>query len=304
MKKLMTIAATLFAATQIYAQSVPFLNVNADPYSHSMGGATLTLEQNAFTMSNNSSGMVFSENKFHIGGAYNSWQPDYMDNSNIGFAAYGSFGKWAIGIGGKMFSYPSYDIVSGNGIANGSFTPKESSFEGAFAYRISDVLSAGINLRTISSKLGDGISASAFGADISLTYHKEKLSIAGAITNLGGEINYGSDASYALPTMAKVGAGYSLELAQDHNLGLNVEGQLLLNQSEFMACLGAEYSYDNMLKFRAGYHMGSETAIPSYGSVGFGLQISTVNLDAAYIFGGGENSVLNGSFGVSLGLKF
>ncbi len=304
MKKLLFFAAIVLASTQIYAQSVPFLNVNADPYSHSMGGTTLTLGQNAFTMSNNASAMVLSEEKFHFGGSYNTWQPDFMNNQNIGFAAYGVFGKFAIGIGGKMFGYESYDVISSSGAATGTFTPKESAFEGAVALKISDAISAGINLRTISSKLGEDASASAFGADISLTYHKEKLTIAAAVTNLGGEISYSSESSYALPSMAKAGAGYSFDLAESHKLNVNAEGKLLLDESEIMAGLGAEYVYNNMLKFRAGYNMGSEKAIPSYGSVGLGLQLSFVNVDAAYIFGGGENSVLNGSFGVALGFRF
>ena len=43
MKKLSIFAALLFAATQISAQSVPFLNVNSDPHAAAMGGNTLTI---------------------------------------------------------------------------------------------------------------------------------------------------------------------------------------------------------------------------------------------------------------------
>lgn len=303
MKKILYIAALLFATTQIFAQSVPFLNINADPYSHSMGGATLTLENNAFTMSNNSSAMVFSENKFHFGGSYNTWQPDFMNNQNIGFAAYGKFGKFAVGIGGKMFGYQAYDIINSQGAPNGTFTPKEMAIEGAFAYRISDNFSAGVNIRSISSKLAKDASASSMGADVSVTYHNENLTLAAAITNLGGDIDYGSGTTYSLPSMAKAGAGYTFDMEKSQ-LKLNVEGDLLLDKSEIMAGLGAEYAYNQMFKVRAGYHMGSEEAIPSYGSIGFGLKFNAVNLDAAYIFGGGENSTLNGSFGLALGLRF
>ena len=202
MKKILYIAALLFATTQISAQSVPFLNINADPYSHSMGGTSLTLENNAFTMSNNSSAMVFSENKYHFGGSYNTWQPDFMNNQNIGFAAYGKFGKLAVGIGGKMFGYQAYDVINSQGAPNGTFTPKEMAIEGAFAYRISENFSAGINIRSISSKLAKEASASAMGADVTVTYHKENLTVAAAVTNIGGDIDYGSGTTYALPSMA------------------------------------------------------------------------------------------------------
>ena len=303
MKKLSILAALLFAATQISAQSVPFLNITSDPHAAAMAGNTLTIGENAFTASNNASAMAFSSTKYHIAGSYNTWQPDFMNNQNIGFAAYGKFGKLAVGIGGKMFGYQAYDVINSQGAPNGTFTPKEMAIEGAFAYRISENFSAGINIRSISSKLAKEASASSMGADVTVTYHKENLTVAAAVTNIGGDIDYGSGATYALPSMAKVGAGYTFDMEKSR-LNLNVEGDLLLDKSEIMAALGAEYAYNNMFKARAGYHMGSDEAIPSYGSVGFGLKFKTINLDAAYIFGGGENSTLNGSFGLALGLRF
>ena len=114
MKKLTTIlAAFLFMAVQMNGQSVPFLNVNADPYSHSMGGATLTLEQNAFTAMNNASAMVFAPNKAYGGLSYNTWQPDYLNNTNIGIATFSKIGKWAWGVGYKSFGYDSYNYTNG-----------------------------------------------------------------------------------------------------------------------------------------------------------------------------------------------
>ena len=81
MKRITTIvAALLFMAVQMNGQSVPFLNINADPYSHSMGGATLTLGENAFTAVNNASAMALTQNKGYIGAAYNTWQPDLPDS--------------------------------------------------------------------------------------------------------------------------------------------------------------------------------------------------------------------------------
>ena len=305
MKKLSIFAALLFAATQISAQSVPFLNVNSDPHAAAMGGNTLTIGENAFTATNNASAMALSQNKFRVGGSYNSWQPDYMDNSIIGFAGFATIGeKWAIGIGGKMFGYQSYEVTDANGAPKGDFTPKESAIEGAVAYRISEKLAVGANIRSISSKLAKDGSASTIGADISLTYKAENFSLAAAATNLGGSIDYGTKTKYDLPSMVKFGGAYMFNIADEQNLSVNLEGDILMNDSAFMGSAAVEYSLKNTLNLRAGYHMGNEEAIPSYASFGFGVNFKAFNIDAAYLMGGGENSVLNGSFGVALGLKF
>ena len=305
MKKLSILAALLFAATQISAQSVPFLNVNSDPHAAAMGGNTLTIGENAFTATNNASAMAFSQNKFRVGGSYNSWQPDYMDNSIIGFAGFATIGKkWAIGIGGKIFGYQSYEITDSYGKPKGEFSPKESAFEGAIAYRISESISAGVNVRSISSKLAKDGSASTIGADVSLTYKKGNTTLAAAATNLGGSIDYGMKTTYDLPSMVKFGGAYIFNIADEQNLSVNLEGDILMSDSAFMGSAAVEYSLKNTLNLRAGYHMGNEEAIPSYASFGFGLNFKAFNIDAAYLMGGGENSVLNGSFGVSLGLKF
>ena len=305
MKKLSILAALLFAATQISAQSVPFLNITSDPHAAAMAGNTLTIGENAFTASNNASAMAFSSTKYRIAGSYNTWQPDFMNNSITGFSGYANLGeKWAIGIAGKMFGYQSYEITDSYGNPKGEFTPKESAFEGAVAYRISENISAGVNLRSISSKLSKDGSASTIGADVSVTYKKGNTTLAAAVTNLGGSMDYGSKSTYDLPSMVKFGGAYMFNIAEEQKLSVNLEGDILMNDSAFMAGAAVEYSLKNTLNLRAGYHMGNEEAIPSYASLGFGLNFKAFNIDAAYLMGGGENSILNGSFGVSLGLKF
>lgn len=297
------IAAFLFMAVQMNGQSVPFLNINSDPYSHSMGGATLTLEQNAFTATNNASAMVFAPNKVYGGLSYNTWQPDFLNNTNMGIATFSKVGKWAWGVSAKIFGYESYKITNDKGGISDTYTPKESSFDLSGAYTINENLAAGVTLRYISSDLGKDASASGIAADISVTYMKDALKLAAAITNIGSEMDYGYG-GYKLPSMAKFGANYTLDLASENTLALNVEGGLVMEPSAFMAAVGAEYSYNDKFNVRAGYHIGDETVIPSYGSVGLGVKVWRLSLDAAYLFGGGENSTLDGSFGIALGYRF
>ena len=130
------IAAFLFMAVQMNGQSVPFLNINSDPYSHSMGGATLTLEQNAFTAANNASAMVFAPNKVYGGLSYNTWQPDFLNNTNMGIATFSKVGKWAWGVSAKIFGYESYKITNDKGGISDTYTPKESSFDTILTFSV------------------------------------------------------------------------------------------------------------------------------------------------------------------------
>lgn len=303
MKKILSIVAILFAATQIYAQSVPFVNISANPYSNSMGGTTLVLESNPFTVAENASAMTFSESKGSAGVSYNSWQPWMLKNNILGVSGYAKFGKFAVGISGKYNGYSAYDIVSDKGEVTGSFTPNEMSVEAAAGFRFAKNFSAGVNVRYISSKLSEESSGGAIAADVSATFMRKGLMVAVAATNLGTNMDYGNN-PFKLPAMVKVGAGYSFGFADIHKLNVNVEGDYLLTKSGIMAGAGLEYSIKDMAKIRAGYHYGGEENIPSYASVGIGVKIIGITLDAAYLFGGGVNAVLNGSFGVALGYSF
>ena len=306
MKKSLLISTIILVATQTYGQSVPFVNVSADPYTYSMGGNTLNIDENGFTVSNNASAMTFAQENIYIEGG-SGLKPvvkaseikriiDELIASKIGE-------KLAVGINGKYYIHTPYDITSDQGFASELFTPSEISAEAAVAYKLLKNLSIGANIRFINSTLAPENSGSAIGADISVTYRLKNLRVALAVTNLGSKIDYGYT-PYNLPAMAKIGVGYQMKFAEKHFINVTAQGDYLLYKSAVMAGVGAEYSYNRFVNIRAGFHYGNDQATPSYASVGAGIQIIGITLNAAYIIGVGENSPLNGTLCASVGYRF
>ena len=58
MKRRVLILVMTLITAQLYAQSVAFVNISSDPTYYSLGGATLTADANAFSLSGNSSAIV------------------------------------------------------------------------------------------------------------------------------------------------------------------------------------------------------------------------------------------------------
>ena len=71
----------------------------------------------------------------------------------------------------------------------------------------------------------------------------------------------------------------------------------------FAAAVGASYTYDDMISVRAGYRAGAESVIPSFMSLGAGVEFAGVKLDLAYLLGVGD-SYLGNTLAISVGYSF
>ena len=302
MKKILLILVLSFIALGSYAQSLEFLNISSDPYSYSMGGNTLTLDANSFTVTNNASAMAYAEDNMYASVSYMAWQPEILNNNMMGLSGFYRMGKLAVGISGKYYTHTPYDITDNLGFVSEIYTSVELSAEVAAAYKLFLGLSVGANIRyTLSSMIKDG-DASAISADISVSYKLKGLMASVAVTNIGSKIDYGYG-PYDLPAMAKAGVGYKYGINEKNTLLVSAEANYLIYKGGIMAGVGAEYNYNKMISARVGYHYGDDNAIPSYASAGIGINIFGVTVNGAYIMGFGD-SPLNGSYILSLGYDF
>lgn len=303
MKKRVLILVMTLITAQLYAQSVAFVNISSDPTYYSLGGATLTADANAFSVSGNSSAIVFGEQKISAAASYGIWQPTGVNDGIISLSGYGLLtDKIAVGLSGKYLLHQPYDIIGNDGTILKQYTPQDLSLEVGVAYKVMDGLSAGLNVRYISSNLYEDAQGSAVAADLSLSYRLNGLRLALAATNIGSKIDYGYT-PYNLPSMAKFGAGYALNLNEKSTLSFNGECDYLINKGGLMAGLGAEFNYNKMVAARVGFHYGDDNSIPTFASAGLGVKFAGVSLDAAYILGI-TDSPINGSMMISLGYSF
>ncbi len=305
MKK--TIISIIFfvVTLPIVAQTASFVNLSPDTRAMGLAGASLAIDAQAFALYNNPAAMALSENKLAAGASFGMWQPDASDNTLIGASGFGKIGKnLGIGLAGRYFTHQPYNISSSQGALTGSYTPKEYAVDMGAAYRITEGLSLGVNARFIQSTIAESYQDNAFAADIALMYQIKNFSLAAAVTNLGNKMNFGYD-DYPLPSLIKAGAAYNLRIAEMHRVSFSVEGDYhLTGDKGIMGGIGVEYAFKNIAFVRAGYHLGDELkVIPSYASVGLGIQFLGISLNAAYLLAQKDSPLAN-SLSVGLGWAF
>ena len=291
MRKIIASILFLGICTGVFAQAVPFLNIPSDARTAAMGGTGIALEKGAFTLDDNMATSAMTHRTAAFGANFWSWAPSTSALKLINASGYYRFGKFAVALGGKYCMEKPFDVVSAVGKPLGTYTPSSFTLGAGFAYRIIDPLAVGVTLRYVSANYYENIKEGTVAADINATFSKGGLRAAVGVANLGGKIK-GSP----LPAMAKVGAAY-------HIGGFQASAEVdYLFADAIMAGIGAEYGFKDIAFIRAGFHYGdAQKAIPTYASVGLGVQYWGVRLDATWIT---ASSVLGNSLGFSLSYSF
>ena len=212
----------------INAQTLPSLMLDQDPASLALGMSGVASQAGAFAIQNNVAAISLSEKTLDAQAGFGTWQPSYSNLKIIGAGAVYRMGKLGFGVDVKMLKLPSYSGVSGNGsdIRDSEFSPSEMNLAAGASYAVMDCLSAGVTLRYTGSNLAADASAAVFGADLALYYAKEALSAGISINNIGSKVKY-SETAYPQPMMAKIGAGYDLDLGTSA-LAFTAEADVIL----------------------------------------------------------------------------
>lgn len=307
---IVTAATIILPITAAQAQTAGFLDVNPDPVAMSMAGTGTVLDANPYAMWNNIASTALGEQKFQIGAAYSLWQPSFSSNNVAAVAGYGRIAKFmTISAGVKYFSYPSIDITDAtSGIVTGTFSPVGLQAGVGLGFKVLPILSLGVNVNYVhhdigGPKKGDGVAAD-FGAMLDLKFLRVGLTAA----NIGSKLDYGGTSSYNLPANVKLGVGTVQNFGADkkHGVAVNLQGGMTFEQTAFFAELGAQYVFNDLFRVGVGYHYGDQDKLVtgSYASVGAGIKILGLSLNAAYLIGLSENSPVGNTFSVGLGYAF
>lgn len=300
-KTLIAVVLLLAGTTLINAQVLPSLLLNQDQATLAKGSAGVASKAGSFALENNVAAMSFAEENLYVQASSVMWQPSISNNMTYGIGLMGRLKKLGLGLDLKLLQMPAYSGVTSGGsdIRDSQFVPDEFSAALGASYAILDYLSAGVTLRFMTSSLAPEVSGSAFGADIGLYFKKNALSAGLSVNNLGTKIKY-SEKGYAQPALVKAGAAYDLGLGSS---ALEFSAQVdYLFAGGLMAGAGCEYSFNDKVFARAGYHYGNGTKVlPSYASAGIGLNLWGVIFDFTYLFG---SKTLGNTMGASLGYTF
>ena len=277
-KSIVLLLCTLtFSLGEASSQVLPFLQIPQDPAITGMGGAGVALSSSA-PLENNLADDALGMNTFQIGASYTLWQPSIASYGLMGVSvSYRVIPKLSVALSVSGFMSPEYETAQASGLSGGSFRPLDLSIGAGAAYRFSDNMAVGVAAKFINSSLGEELKGSCVSANLSFKYAANDLQAGVALNNLGTPVKYG-DVSYSLPMLAKAGAAYTIS-----GFTAALEADYVF-QAGFMAGLGLQYAYKDMIYARAGYHLGTtEKVIPSHVSLGLGFRYAGVSLNVAWL---------------------
>lgn len=307
MKKLTFLTLTLLFLTKVNAQetlnsvnntAMPFLLINPDARSGSMGDIGVATSPNAFAIFHNPAKITFNKTRTSVSLNYTPWLRNLTNDIFVGGGSYiNRFReKSAWGIDVKYFSLGKVDLRSNHNNNEGIENPSELAVTGTYALKLSETFSMGIGLKYINSNFkinsaNTNLNAvNSFAVDVS-GYYQSKEENYGSfngryrlgfnIANIGPKVEYTPGVRNFIPTNLKVGGGFDFIIDSSNAIGVHTELTKLLvpanpisNQGwvegmftslgdsqelkEITWALGAEYSYSNEFAFRAGYFHESE----------------------------------------------
>lgn len=215
--------------------AVPFLRITPDSRQGGMGDAGIAVAGDAGSLAVNSSLLAFADKNKSLSATYSPWLRalGLTDVYMAHVAGYTKIGdQQAIGGSLRYFSLGNIDYTDENGSPLGSGKPNELELLGSYSRKLSDELSAGVNLKFIYSFLasdltigGNVIKPGIGGAtDISFSYlHKtgENFLRAGLVlSNLGTKISYTKTNQEYIPANLGIGVGYTWNFDEYNQLTL------------------------------------------------------------------------------------
>lgn len=300
---IISVALLILKTNVTLSQTAGFLEFSPDAHSLSVGGTGVAADPNAFAIFNNSSSMVFAEDKMSVSTFYTKWLPNTVNSSIIGCAGFYRINpKFALSFGYRKIGYQAYDIVDVNGNITGTFSPKESALGVGVAYKISQNFSTAINVHHFSSKLSSD-KASSLTSDIGFMYRMNSINLGLKMANFGSKVNYGSE-DHSLPLNLQLGAGFKPLKTENTYLNVNVSAGYVFSYSSIIAGVAGEYNYKNMVAFRLGAKYGDKSkGVPSHLSTGLGFFFKGFNIDFAYLIAGND-SPINNTLSFCIGYRF
>lgn len=306
----LTVIAAIAVQDALKAQTAAFLTITPDPVAMSMGGTGTVLEATPFTMWNNAAASALDESKFQAAASYSLWQPSYSANNIASVAGYGRVAEFmTVSAGVRYFSHRPYDVTDGTtGTVTGTFSPVDIQAGIGLGFRILPILSLGANINYVYSHIGGPQAGNAVSADFGALLDLRFIKVGLTASNIGSRLNYGGASSYALPANISLGVGTEQYFGADdrHALAVNLQGGTLLESPAFFAGVGAQYCYNGLVRVSAGYHYGEpdKSVIGQYVSVGAGVKVLGISIDAAYLIGTSADSPIGNSFSVGIGYAF
>ncbi|SFT76389.1 hypothetical protein SAMN05216474_2252 [Lishizhenia tianjinensis] len=228
--------------------AVPFLQIVTDSRSGAMGDAGTALSPTYASTFWNTSMLSFSEDDGAIGLSYSPWLRSITNDVSIStLSGYKQLnGRSTVGGSLRYFNLGEITFTDENAMETRTHVPQEFEILGAYAFKLNEEFSLGLNGKFIYSNLTAGQSAPgsittpgiAGAADLSFSYFNQNVkygSTNGAlafgltVNNLGNKIQYTTENDRDfLPTNLKLGAALTFDIDKFNTITWNTDISKLL----------------------------------------------------------------------------
>lgn len=306
MKKIFFVILSFIIAVPVFGQEVT--SITSDVRTAGMGDAYTAMYGKGFSIYTNSAAAALSDDDFAVSANYTMWQPKMISMNNFAIGAFYKFSdRYTVGIGARGLMQPLGKITDSNGqtIMDGG-TSTRISAEVSFGMRIIEGFAAAVNVHFFYSMLAPDVTGIGYAADLDLMYSHKYFNVALSAKNLGPAMKYAGNPS-DLPMDIRLGYSGDYEVVDDIlDITPAFDVNYLLNNKTLSAGIGAEFEFIDMVSLRGGYrYSANDMVLPSYATVGVGVEFFNIALDAAYYIGlGSAADILSNSFKVGLSYRF
>ena len=272
--------------------ALPFLRIDRSAITSAMGGAE------ALSSLYNPAAIPFRGSDIAV--SYQGWAPGGAKSTNLNLLGGIRAGK-RIGIHflGAYQQGQEYTLYDNTGNGKTTFDPSDLMVGAGVGFAFTDVLSFGLNVKFAQSTLAPETSISAISGDAFVMFSRKGFNATVGVASLGTPVKSGN-ASFGLPTSAKVGVGYDAKFGTS-GVFVTADADVFFTGG-VGAALGAQYAWNDMVFVRAGFHLGTgQCPLPTYASVGLGGKFAGVHLDVSYLL---ANKAIGNTLCVGLGYSF
>ena len=228
--------------------ALPFMSITPDSRAGGMGDAGTALSANSNSVYWNTSALSFSKMKSEVSLSYVPWLRQLTNDIHLSnLAGYIQLNKiHTIGGSLRFFSLGEITFTDASGNVIRDDKPSEFELTGAYAFRLADKLSIGLNGKFAYSNLTGGLTVGGVNtkpgvvgaADLSFTYYNDDAKIgkldgvytfATTFNNIGNKVAY-SELSQRdfIPMNMKIGNSFKAEFDRYNHVTFAVDLQKLL----------------------------------------------------------------------------
>lgn len=228
--------------------ALPFMAITPDSRAGGMGDAGTALSPSSTSIYWNTSGISFAKEKSEVSLSYTPWLRQLTNDIHLSYLSgyYKINNTHSVGGSLRFFSLGEITFTDASGNTLREDKPSEYELTGAYAFKLSDKLSIGVNGKFAYSNLTGGLPVAGANtkpgivgaADLSFTYFNDRAKLwkfkgtyifATTINNIGNKVSYSELAKRDfIPMNLKIGNSFNAELDNYNRITFAIDLQKML----------------------------------------------------------------------------